>query len=221
VAGTSNSGGAPQPPSGGMSGTGGTGGLAGGMSGVAGVGGASPTDYALGLNMLLMHDECTGVNTVQTDTCLHAQKHEQVVTFGGEASVTYDVVLRVRGLFEPTNISGGKAPLTDHPYFKVGGTVNASDYSQWQIIVEKPAATYYLNHYPQTSHTIYQEDFQAPIVVAGGSKVTVRVSDSNDREIDNGYTGGLADRQQKLEGVTDMVLDGQVLRLDVVSVESQ
>lgn len=173
-------------------------------------------EYAAGFHELYIHDECTD-NNQSDDVCAHARVHEVPFTFGGSPEATYDVTLRIRGLFEPTNVAGGMTPYPDHPYFKVGGTVTKTDYSQWQIKVTEPAATYYLNHYPETGHTIYAEDFEITIQVRGGSAVVVRVEDSNDRQIDNGYVG-LPDRQQTIEGVTDGVVDGQVLRIDVLGV---
>lgn len=174
--------------------------------------------YAQGFDELTIHDACTAPNPGSPDTCLHEQQHEETFVFGGEPGEVYDVELRVRGLFEPTNINGGTTPYAEFPYFKVGGTVNAADYSQWHIVVSEPQATYWLNHYPSTGHTIYKEDFTCVIPVAAGADVSVRVVDGNDRMIDNGATG-LADRQQTLDGVTDGVWDGQVLRLDVEGVE--
>ncbi len=179
-----------------------------------------PITFAQGFSELFIHDECTAPNPDSPDTCLHEQLHEENFTFGGDSGTTYDVQLRVRGLFEPTNINGGETPYPEFPYFKVGGTVNAADYSQWHIEVSEPEATYWLNHYPSTGHTIYQEDFIVVISVAAGAEVSVRVVDGNNRMIDNGATG-LADRQQTIEGVTEGVLDGQVLRLDVEDVAAQ
>jgi hypothetical protein len=195
---------------------------AGGSAGEGGVGGATddPTEFAAGLHELFMRDECTGAYAPQPDTCLHEQLVEQEVTFGGESGTVYDVVLRVRGLFEPTTISGAQTPLSQHPYFKVGGTIAAGDWSAWHIEVSNPQQTYWLNHYPSTAHLIYKEDFEAPLQIAGGATVTVRVVDGNDRQMDNAEEG-LADRRQLIEGVTDEVLDGQMLRLDVISVEAQ
>ena len=226
---------------GGVGGSGATGG-AGGMAGAGGIGGSggaggqmepmdagdqdsaldgsngeTPLDFAAGLDELFVHDACTGVFEDQPDTCLHELNVEQEITFGGMTGTTYDVTVRVRGLFEPTTINGGEMPLPDHHYFKVGGSVAAVDYSQWHIRVESPQKTYWLNHYPSTSHTIYKEDFEATITVAAGSKVKVGATDGNEREIDNAEEG-LADRRQLIEGVTDEVLDGQMLRLDVISV---
>jgi len=205
--------------SGGMSGAGaggGSGASGGGAGGAAGTEG-STDEVAAGLDELFVHDTCTGAYAPQPDTCLHALRVEREITIGGTAATTYEVTLRVRGIFEPTTINGGTAPLADHRYFKVGGTVAAADYSQWHIKVSSPAQTYWLNHYPSTSHTIFLEDFEATITVAGGSKVVVGATDGNDREIDNAEEG-LADRRRLIEGVTDEVLDGQMLRLDVVGV---
>jgi hypothetical protein len=83
--------------------------------------------------------------------------------------------------------------------------------------VADPAKRYTLNHYPATSHAIYREDFEISIEVRGGSAVKVRVSDGHARQINNGAPD-LPDRQQIIDGVTDGVVDGQVLRLDVIDV---
>ena len=172
-------------------------------------------DPAAGFRGLFIHDECTGGNEAQPDTCLHARVHEKSFTFGGRAGGTYDVTLRVRGLFEPTRMEGSTTPDPAKPWFVVGGQTASSDYSQWSISVGDQVYT--LNNYPRTSHTIYKEDFQVTIPVAAGAVVKVRTVDSNDREIDNGAMGR-PDRQQVLEGITDKPMPGQMLRLDVVSV---
>jgi hypothetical protein len=229
ASGTGGSAGSATPPAGGASGSGGAGGTggagagAGGSAGEGGTGGEDsedPIEFAAELHELFMHDECTGMYAPQPDTCLHEQLVEQEVTFGGESGTVYDVVLRVRGLFEPTTISGAQTPLPQHPYFKVGGTISARDWSAWHIEVSDPAQTYWLNHYPSTAHLIYKEDFEAPLEIAGGATVTVRVVDGNDRQMDNAEEG-LADRRQLIEGVTDQVMNGQLIRLDVISVEAQ
>jgi hypothetical protein len=172
---------------------------------------------AKGFQGLFLHDECMGENVAQPDTCLHARHHEKTFVFGGKAGTEYDVTLRVRGLFEPTTMEGGAPSDPAHPYFYTGGQTRTPDYSQWFIDVSSPQQTYTLNNYPSVSHTIYKEDFEAPIRVAAGATVTVRVVDGNDRQIDNGATGR-PDRQQVIEGVVDTPLGGQMLRLDVVRV---
>ena len=172
---------------------------------------------AAGFHELLLHDPCTGDYPPQPDTCLHERLVEKRFTFGGNPGVIHDVRLRIRGLFEPTTIEGGETPDPGHPYFKVGGTVSAREWSAWHIEVSSPRQTYWLNHYPKVSHTIYAEDFEAQIPVAGGSAVVVRVVDGNDRQIDNGKPG-LPDRRQIIAGVVERPPDGQLLRLDVLNV---
>jgi hypothetical protein len=176
-----------------------------------------PDGVAKGLHQLFLHDGCTGEFAPQPDTCLHKQLVEKTVTLGGKAGVVYDVRLRVRGLFEPTTIRDGETPDPAHPYYQVGGTIRARDWSAWHIDVPEPKQTYWLNHYPRVGHTIYREDFEATIPMAAGATVIVRVVDGNDRQMDN-TEPGLPDRMQVIAGVTDTPLDGQMLRLDVVRV---
>ena len=171
-------------------------------------------DYAP-LHQLFLHDECTGEYAPQPDTCLHKQLVEKVVTIGGKPNEIADVTLRVRGLFEPTTIVGGETPLADHPYYQVGGTIRARDWSAWRIEVAEPKQTYWLNHYPKVGHVIYNEDFQVTIPMAGGTSVAVRVTDGNDRQMDN-LEEGRPDRMQIIKGVQDKPLGGQMLRLDVI-----
>ena len=56
--------------------------------------------------------------------------------------------------------------------------------------------------------------------MSAGATVVVRVIDGNERQIDNGKTTG-PDRQQVIADVTDKPMEGQMLRLDVVSVRSR
>jgi hypothetical protein len=176
-----------------------------------------PEGVARGLHQLFLHDACTGEYPPQPDTCIHKQLVEKPVTLAGKAGTVYDVRLRIRGLFEPTTITAGEVPDPAHPYYQVGGTIRARDWSAWHIEVSEPKQTYWLNHYPRVGHTIYREDFEATIPMAAGATVTVRVIDGNDRQMDN-TEPGLPDRMQIIEGVTDKPLDGQMLRLDVLKV---
>ena len=185
----------------------------------AGVGQSTDVkNEAAALHQLFLHDECTGEYPPQPDTCLHKQLVEKTVAFGGKAGVVYDVHLRIRGIFEPTTIEGGETPLADHPYYKVGGTVRARDWSSWRIDVAEPKQTYWLNHYPRVGHIIYNEDFEVTIPIGGGSAVAVRVTDGNDRQIDNNEPGK-PDRMQIIKGVQDKPLAGQMLRLDVLGMK--
>jgi hypothetical protein len=184
-----------------------------------GAGGDLKTAVA-GLHGLSLHDQCTGDYPPQPDTCLHQQLLERPVTIAGKAGVVHDVTLRIQGIVEPTIIEGGEVPYADHPYYKVGGTIRARDWSAWHIEVSNPKQTYWVNHYPKVSHTIYKEDFEATIPMAAGASVTLRVIDGNDRQIDNAEPGR-PDRLQIIKGLSDTPLAGQMLRLEVVRVAAR
>ena len=173
-----------------------------------------------GLHGLSLHDQCTGEYAAQPDTCLHQQLLERAITVGGATGVVHDVTLRIQGIFEPTIIHEGETPYAAHPYYKVGGTIRARDWSAWHIEVSNPRQTYWLNHYPKVSHTIYKEDFEATIPMAAGASVTIRMIDGNDRQIDNGEAG-LPDRLQIIKGLSDTPLAGQMLRLEVLRVAAR
>ena len=191
--------------------------VVGGSPSVFSAQGRDVKQVAAGFHQLFLHDECTGEYAPQPDTCLHKQLVEKAFTFGGPAGAIHDVHLRIRALVEPTTIADGETPLADHPYYKVGGTVRARDWSAWHIEVSNPKQTYWLNHYPKVGHVIYNEDFEATIPVAGGANVVVRVVDGNDRQMDNSEEGR-PDRMQIIKGVVDKPLAGQMLRLDVMGV---
>ena len=181
--------------------------------------GADLKSVVAGLQGLSLHDQCTGDYPPQPDTCLHQQLLERSVTVGGKNGVVHDVTLRVQGIFEPTTIEGGETPYAEHPYYKVGGTIRAREWSAWHIEVSNPKQTYWLNHYPKVSHTIYKEDFEATLPMAAGATAIVRVIDGNDRQIDNAEPGR-ADRLQIIKGLSDTPLAGQMVRLDVIRVRT-
>jgi hypothetical protein len=190
------------------------------ITGAIASGQADLKQAAAGFHQLFLHDACTGDYAPQPDTCLHKQLVEKPFKFGGKPGVVYNVRLRIRGIFEPTTIQGGETPSPEHPYYQVGGTIRAREWSAWHIEVAEPKQTYWLNHYPKVGHIIYKEDFEITIPVAGGADVVVRVVDGNDRQIDNSEAGP-PDRMQIIPGVVDKPLGGQMLRLDVVSVAAR
>ena len=155
-------------------------------------------------------------------TCDHTagtQRIEESTVFGGEASTTYLLTLRVRGIWEPTFIAGGEAPDSELP-FKIGGDVaegNAIDYQQYFITVSDPAETYWLNDYQYTAHDIHKADYEITIPVVGGANVTVTMNDGNEREISNYPEEIFEDMPPYDQEPTK----GQLLQLEVVSVTVQ
>jgi len=125
-------------------------------------------------------------------TCQHpgtTQHIDRKLSFGGAPGTSYDVKLRVRGIWEPTFIKGGTRPLGKLP-FTVGGAVATGsgdpiNYQQYFITVSEPKQTYWLNDYQYVAHDIHKEDYEATITVSAGASITVSMSDGNDHQIAN------------------------------------
>ena len=197
----------------------------GGSGGQGNTGGVDPLTFASELDGLFIDVPCqepTPVPLPDEATCDHptgTQRIEESVVFGGEAATTYSLTLRVRGIWEPTFISGGEAPDAELP-FKIGGEVaegNAIDYQQFFITVSDPAETYWLNDYQYTAHDIHKADYEITIPVVGGASVTVVMNDGNERQIAN-YPEEIFD---DLPPYDQEPTKGQLLQLQVVSVSAQ
>jgi len=170
-------------------------------------------------------DSATRAPLEEGATCNHApntQRIEKMVTLGGATGTTYKVTLRVRGIWEPTTVTGGMRPVQDAP-FTVGGQVaagagsssDAINYQQYFIEVAEPKQTYWLNDHQYVAHDIHKEDYEASITVAGGAQIKVVMNDGNEREIANFPKEMFTD----VPPYDEMPSLGQSLRLDVVSVE--
>lgn len=214
---------------GGNTGTGGTmgsGGTAGtGAGGAMGSAGASGT---LAFDMpLRLEDPCGAIQS--TTTCLHQGKTSDdglpfnkmiSVNMTGTQGMMYQVKIHVRGIVEPTTISGGTVGTPRQ--FITGGTAkpdngNSGDgaYNQWRLTTTVPNQTYYLNAYPNTGHTIYGIDYMETITIGGGSAVKLDVHDANAHLITN-----TKDAQGPVAptGLTPLANNnvGQVVQIDIV-----
>jgi len=186
---------------------------------------------AFELDGLRLDDPCAGTPSVSTGaTCDHTVltgpgfRAEAPATIGGAPTTTYDVTIRVRGVTEPTNVAGGERTSSEtfsymdldwrtEP-FTLGGAVPAddTDYAQWCITVDEPAATYFLNDYQRVGHYIFELDYELTIPMQGSTTVTLSATDSNERLILN-YEGYAP------EGVAGSSNHGQFVELELVAVQ--
>jgi hypothetical protein len=188
------------------------------------------TAFAKDLAMLFVDVPCasnTPTPLAKMATCAHppnTQHIEKPASFGGTAGTKYTLGLRVRGIWEPTSITGGEHPKKEQP-FTIGGKVtggsgsssDAINYQQYSIEVSDPKQTYWLNDYQYVAHDIHKEDYQISIPVAGGASLKVIMHDGNDHEIAN-WTKDLFSDVPPYDKMPSL---GQSLRLDVVSVTPQ
>jgi len=182
-------------------------------------------------------DACAGTaDTSVGAVCGHVMltssggsKYSKEVSIAGVAGTTYDVTLRIRGIVEPTKITGGMpvemTPPSTIQYmgktwrktpYTIGGAASSSttdpDYTQWHIGVASPKGDYYLNDYQQTGHYIFKLDYQVTIQMAANTKVTLDGIDRNERQIVNfeKYT---------IDGIPGSVNYGQFIQINVVSAQ--
>jgi hypothetical protein len=228
---------------GGEGATGGTSGGAGGFADTGGSGGAGASggsggsggtgevsNIADALEGLRVDAPCAGTPAPTAGAvCDHVVLTDggffksQEVTIAGTPGTTYDVTLRIRGVVEPTNISGGTRPDTSTfqymnmswrsiPY-TIGGTVvpEDADYAQWNISVGSPAEQYFLNDYQKVGHYIFELDYEITIPMDANTTVVLNGTDDNEREIVN-YEGYAP------EGVAGSMNLGQFIELSVVAV---
>jgi hypothetical protein len=190
-------------------------------------------DIAQALDGMRVDDGCAGtVDTSVGAVCGHAMltasngfKGMKEATLAGTAGTTYDVTLRIRGVVEPTAITGGmRADTGTFQYrsmdwrkvpYTVGGAVaqtTDADYTQWHIAVATPKGDFYLNDYQKTGHYIFRLDYQITIQVAANSTLTLDGTDRNERQIVN-Y------EKYEIDGIPGSVNYGQFIQINVVSVK--
>jgi len=97
-------------------------------------------------------------------------------TMGGEAGVTYNVTLRIRGVLEPKTYAGG---MTGTDHFYVGGAPTISNYNTYRLVVSAPAQTYYLNYdnAKGEAYEVFPLDHSKVIPMTGGASLTLEVVD--------------------------------------------
>jgi hypothetical protein len=138
-------------------------------------------------------------------------KREIVRTFAGDPSVVYDVTVRVRGVVEPKNFTGGDVQFE---HFQSGGTPVKNDYNFYNIEVSEPRALYTVNRNAEkVGHYTFPIDYRVTIPMRGGATVTMGAYDSNDVAIAN-------HQRHVVAGVPPdpAPFDGQFFQVDVESI---
>jgi hypothetical protein len=138
-------------------------------------------------------------------------KREVARTFAGKSGALYDVTLRIRGVVEPKNFSGG---VVKEEHFQTGGTAVTDHYNFYNVKVSDPPETYTVNrHQDKVGHFLFALDYKVTIPIRGGATVTLGAYDSNDIEIANHKSLVVPD-----VAPSPLPFDGQFFQIDVVSV---
>ena len=215
---------------------------------------------------------CKNATPTQAPTIIKpAENAKTTWTFGGTPGVSYNVVVHIRGVVEPswyhdgnrsagnnTSISAGSqvpgAASWAKDLFQTGGTTlvygdDSFDYNQYELAITPPGGPvtrYFLNSVnpnekpgktSSTTHLSFEIDEMPTIKIAGGSTITLTVSDSNCVQIQNCGTSNnnmcgngarsvpLSDADPKPQNWNGKVtsgalgnLNGQFVHFDVTSV---
>ena len=143
---------------------------------------------------------------------------EDLVVFGGDPTVVYDVEIRIRGLVEPKDFTGGMV-VADH--FQIGGDPGSNDYNIYAIDVADPPERYTLNRNEMgTGHYTFVLDYTVTIPVRGGTEVRMTMIDPNNIAIAN--PGGASGQNMpfivpEIPPFPDPFF-GQFIQMDVLSV---
>ncbi|MBC8074030.1 MAG: hypothetical protein IAG13_37265 [Deltaproteobacteria bacterium] len=196
-------------------------------------GGEDPIDFAGEMNGYRWELPCADPSL--RDTCawdpallegaiddpMYTLHREDAIVFGGDPSVVYDVEIRIRGLSEPKDFSGGEVQA-DH--FQIGGTPGTNDYNIYSITVGEPAQVYTVNRNAMgTGHYTFVMDYTVTIPIHGGTMVTMTMIDPNDQAIANpGGSSGSVDPfvVPEIPPFPDAFF-GQFIQMDVLSVAPQ
>jgi hypothetical protein len=137
-------------------------------------------------------------------------KKEIVKTFSGAPGVVHDVTIRVRGVVEPKNFTGG---TVEHDHFQIGGTPDVDHYNFYGLNVSDPAQSYTVNRSDKkVGHFLFPIDYTVTIPIRGGAAVTLGAYDDNDISIANHQNIVVAEIPP-----APAAFDGQFFQLDVLS----
>jgi hypothetical protein len=196
-------------------------------------GGVDPIEYAGEMNGYRWELPCE--DPTQRDTCPwdpallegavedpnFTLRRETAVTFGGDPGVVYDVQIRIRGLVEAKDFTGGEV---QENHFQIGGTPGTNDYNIYAIEVGDPAQVYTLNRNEMgVGHYTFILDYTVTIPIAAGTEVVMAMSDPNNIAIANpGGASGSADPfvVPDIPPFPDPYY-GQFIQMDVLSVTPQ
>jgi hypothetical protein len=116
-----------------------------------------------------------------------ASKWPSSVTIGGDPAVTYEIVLRVRGVIEPKDYNAQCVPqFTGAIHVCKGGAPGGTTFNPWSMTVVNPPAVYYLNRSATApTHRVEMIDGQFTIQMRGKSNIDFLVDTLNGGEIRN------------------------------------
>lgn len=144
------------------------------------------------------------------ETLPEVASQQHVLKFGGNPGTVYEVTLRVRGLVEPSSYPGG---VVDGSFVVGGAPVPESHVLTLQLGVAAPKQDYFFNNHDYIGDEVYKIDYNAVVMIEGGSMLTFTAVDANADQPKNYH-------EYVVAGVAPAPLpfDGEFIQFNVVSV---
>jgi hypothetical protein len=124
--------------------------------------------------------------------------------------------LRVRGVVEQATYDGGTR-IKD--YLNVGGTPNTTNYNIYELNVDDPPQTYYLNAGKSGINTLFVINYSMHIDVKDGSKITLHADSIDSIEVPNLSHLSVPDEIPEHPIAIKQPFNGQFIQVDTISID--
>jgi hypothetical protein len=166
------------------------------------------------LSKLLFQLPCLSYNDDGSGNCVLTDDHNFVVHIPDGQVHTCN--LRVRGVVEQNTYQGGKE-IKD--FLNEGGTPSTTGYNIYELNVDDPPQTYYLNAGTSGINSLFVIDYPMHIDVKDGSKVTLHADSGDSREVANSNHISVPDKIPEHLIAVKQPYDGQFIQVDTISID--
>jgi hypothetical protein len=165
------------------------------------------------LDVLRLESPCTGTTLAcNTTTCTSEPGNPEITVFQGTPGVTYTATLRVRGVVEEKSYSGGTQ--TGHWY--EGGSPGVGLWNVYALQID--GDVYYLNAGTGGQLRCFDLDYEATVLVEGGTTLVLSRDDPDDCQVRNRDFLGQPIVIPDIPPAPD-AFDGQFIQIDLVHAE--
>jgi hypothetical protein len=130
-------------------------------------------------------------------------------------ALPHTCTLRVRGLAEQATYAGGS---TDG-YLCKGGTPDTGVYNVYELDVDNPRQTYYLNAGQSGIRSLFALDYTFDIQIHDGSKITLHADSIDRKEIPNKASESIPDDDQDQPLAVRQPFQGQFIQIDAIAIK--
>ena len=130
-------------------------------------------------------------------------------------SAIHVCTLRVRGLVEQATYRGG----TVNGYLYSGGIPDTGTFNVYELAVNDPPQTYYLNAGKSYIYSLFALDYTFDIQIHDDSKITLHADTIDGKEVDNRSRISIPDIDPRHPIAVKQPYSGQFIQIDAISIK--